>query len=106
MVVSVDRNAVRRGVVTLGIGLILGFAMVHLFGCGDNRIVLIPPDAPAPELRAPPIARGKCVADHYEGTLATKQVCLMDGYTWACGPANCDRTGEAVGERPPLVNAK
>lgn len=51
---------------------------------------------------APPITEGKCVADHYEGRIATKQVCNYAGYAWDCGPANCDRKGEAVGERPLL----
>lgn len=49
---------------------------------------------------APPIADGKCVADHYEGATATKQICTWQGYGWNCGPANCDRIAETVGERP------
>lgn len=79
----------RRGAIVLSFGLVLGLLLLELTGCKKPKIVDI----------APPITRGKCVVDHYEGATATKQVCTMDGYTWSCSIANCDRTGEAVGER-------
>ena len=51
----------------------------------------------------PPIAEGKCLADHYEGKTATKQSCIYVGYNWGCvyavGSYSCDRGTEANGER-------
>lgn len=53
-----------------------------------------PPDV------APPIVLGKCVVDVYTRAEASRQTCVWSGYTWACNHHSCNRTGEAVGERP------
>lgn len=63
----------------------------------------IPKASPLP----PPLERGKCLAAHYVGPLATDQTCNMDGYSWHClaDPAKgltdvtCDR-GPEVAESP------
>lgn len=83
--------AVRRGVVTIGLGLVLGFVLVHLLGCTD---------------KAPPIVQGKCVVDHYEGKVATKQICKFDTQSYSCTDKNCDRLPEQTLERPPAIPTK
>lgn len=49
--------------------------------------------------KAPPITEGKCKVLQYEGRVATKQVCLFEGYRWDCGMADCSNAGEATGEK-------
>lgn len=61
--------------------------LVLLAGCPDDD-------------KAPPIKTGKCVVDEFQGPIATKQVCVYQGYNYACTVADCKRTGEATGERP------
>ena len=52
------------------------------------------------DLVAPPIEKGKCIADIYERNVAKKQTCTHVGYQWDCNEHSCKRRPEAVGERP------
>lgn len=53
--------------------------------------------------KAPPIDKGKCVVDEYDGTVAVTQNCAFTGQNYACKHQQCKRTGEAVGERPAVT---
>jgi hypothetical protein len=55
-------------------------------------------------IQPPPVAAGKCLVERYEGSAAAQQTCTYGGYTWNCTYDTCNRSGEAVGERP-LVDA-
>lgn len=52
-----------------------------------------------------PIRSGKCVANRFEGSRITNQVCQYQGYNYVCmtgsnGIDGCLNVGEATGEKP------